>query len=269
MGITFPTHWPENFETEELSFSASAAKVARWENREPVMHKHRTGQLAMAVRGQVIIQLEKEVLAVPVRCAAWVPAGVMHCGELAQGAESIFLMVKTNDEVVKRLPTEPTRLMLNSMTYEMIRHFAEVRPDKVGRAHYEAIARVILEELTMARPLPFTFAPMPNHPVLRQLAEEFSAKGGIKRTNAEWADAVHMTDRTLSRLVLRETGLTFKKWRLHLSLLDSLPMVMEKVNVDVIAQRCGYETASAFISAFKSVFGMTPGQLRQKNSLDT
>lgn len=76
-----------------------------------------------------------------------------------------------------------------------------------------------------------------------------------------------MTERTLSRLVLKETGLSFKRWRLHLNLLESLPMVMEKVNIGTIAQHCGYETTSSFISAFKNVFGMTPGQLRQVNTL--
>lgn len=35
-------------------------------------------------------------------------------------------------------------------------------------------------------------------------------------------------------------------------------MVMEKVNIGTIAQHCGYETTSSFISAFKNVFGMNP-----------
>lgn len=267
MGTTFPTRWPENLETEELSFIASAADVVNCDERETVLHKHRTGQITLAVQGQVNIQLEKEVLAVPVRSVVWVPAGVLHSGELAPGAESVFFMVNANAELVKKLPKKPARLMINTMTYEMIRYFAQARPEEVGRHHYEAIAKVILEQLTLAQSLPVSFAPVPNHPILRKLVEEFSKKDNTKRTNAEWAESVHMTERTLSRLVLKETGLSFKRWRLHLTLLESLPMVMEKVNIGTIAQRCGYETTSSFIAAFKNVFGMTPGQLRQTNTL--
>lgn len=115
-----------------------------------MLHKHRTGQITLAVQGQVNIQLEKEVLAVPVRSVVWVPAGVLHSGELAPGAESVFFMVKANAELVKKLPKKPARLMINTMTYEMIRYFAQARPEEVGRHHYEAIAKVILEQLTLA-----------------------------------------------------------------------------------------------------------------------
>lgn len=56
MGTTFPTRWPENLETEELPFIASAANVVNCDERELVLHKHRTGQITLAVQGQVNIQ---------------------------------------------------------------------------------------------------------------------------------------------------------------------------------------------------------------------
>ncbi len=151
---------------------------------------------------------------------------------------------------------------MNLMTYEMIRHFAHVKLAQIGEEHYLRMAKLILGEIAMARPLSLSFAPMPPHPLLRYLVEEFSKTENLNRTNAEWAEAVNMTERTLSRLILRETGMTFKRWRIQVCMLNSLPWVMDKVDNGTIAARLNYQRASTFIAVFKKIFGVTPGELR-------
>ncbi len=266
MPATYPTHWPENFETEHLPFDASAAIVHRGERNELRMHKHITGQIALCLRGRISMLLEKGHLAVPARCAVWVPAGVMHCGQLTEGSESVFLMVNMSPEVKKSLPKEPARLMINQMTNEMIRYFATVRPSQIGRRHYQSLAYVIIQQLVLARPLPMSFAPMPEHPALRYLSENFADRGQ-HASNADWAAAVHMSETTLRRLVFNETGLTLKNWRVHLALLAVLPRIMSSESVESVAHSLGYLNTSAFIKAFRRVFGMTPGQMRLADTM--
>src|SRR5690606_41943711 len=66
------------------------------------------------------------------------------------------------------------------------------------------------------------------------------------------------SERTLSRLFLRETGLTFRAWGQRLRLLSALPALERGERVTDVALGCGYESLSAFIAAFREQFGATP-----------
>lgn len=78
-------------------------------------------------------------------------------------------------------------------------------------------------------------------------------------TMAEWAAHVGMSERTLGRNALRETGMTFYNWRLQHLFLRSIEHLAEKMSVDEVASLAGYRNTSAYIKVFKEVFGMTPG----------
>lgn len=262
MTKTFPTHWPENFETENLTTIASATKINTFDSDTQGRHWHRTGQISLTLKGYAAVELAKNIQSIPVHCASWIPAGFAHCGRISQDAETVFIMVQMEHAKAANLPLHPQRMLLNPMTIEMIRHLAEVKPSQIGVKYYEAISSVILTELAMARVLPDTFAPLPDHEPLRLLAQEDEMRS-MNVLNAQWAEKLHMSERTLSRLVLRETGMTLRRWRLHLCLTDSLPMLLEGRSVVDVADYCGYASTSAFIAAFKTVFGVTPGQLNQ------
>jgi AraC-like DNA-binding protein len=70
-----------------------------------------------------------------------------------------------------------------------------------------------------------------------------------------------MSDKTLMRLFQRETGLSFRGWRQRARLLASLNVLEEGGSVTNTALDCGYDSTSAFIAAFKTLFGFTPGEL--------
>ena len=82
-------------------------------------------------------------------------------------------------------------------------------------------------------------------------------------SNEAWASRLNMTARTLSRLVSRETGLSFAKWRLHMVLLASLNDLNDGRSVESTSFNAGFETPSAYIEAFKKIFGKTPGNFRK------
>jgi AraC-like DNA-binding protein len=65
--------------------------------------------------------------------------------------------------------------------------------------------------------------------------------------------------RTLERRFRDETGMSFGMWRQKARLLDSIRLLAEGKSVTDAALDCGYSSVSAFIAAFKSTFGYTPG----------
>ena len=82
-----------------------------------------------------------------------------------------------------------------------------------------------------------------------------------------WAVEAGASERTLARLFVRETGLGFGEWRQRLRLLLSLDALEAGDSVTDVALAHGYESTSAFIAAFRGMFGVTPGELRGRAAL--
>ena len=120
-----------------------------------------------------------------------------------------------------------------------------------------------IEEVRLARRLPPHFAPLPRSPRLQAIAMEFASFEKAEWTMEDWAAFAGMSVRTLSRQVQAETGLTFRNWRLQHVLLVSLGQLARETSVEEAALTAGYQNTSAFISAFRQVFGMTPGEYRR------
>lgn len=125
------------------------------------------------------------------------------------------------------------------------------------------LALATIEEVRLARRLPPHFAPLPRSPRLQAIAMEFASLEKAEWTMEDWAAFAGMSVRTLSCQVQAETGLTFRNWRLQHVLLVSLGQLARETSVEEAALTAGYQNTSAFISAFRQVFGMTPGEYRR------
>ncbi len=264
---TYPTIWPPNYDPDNPNTLANIALIreANESLQDEPFHEHTTGQITISIAGMVGVVLETGISAIPTHCAAWVPPGVKHSGHLGRDSTSIYLNVNKDLCTGLGFPKFPTRYILNNMTFEMMKHLAlKLQGACPPHTHEERLVHVALEEVALSKQLPLSFAPLPEHPVLRRLAEDMSNLEVRKRTNANWAKSVGMSERTLSRLVVKETGLSFAKWRVHLTLMDALTWLNNGVPVTEVAHRAGYETPSAFIEAFKRVFGITPGAFRAR-----
>ena len=125
------------------------------------------------------------------------------------------------------------------------------------------LALATIEEVRLARRLPPHFAPLPRSPRLQAIAMEFASFEKAEWTMEDWPAFAGMSVRTLSRQVQAETGLTFRNWRLQHVLLVSLGQLARETSVEEAALTAGYQNTSAFISAFRQVCGMTPGEYRR------
>jgi AraC-like DNA-binding protein len=54
--------------------------------------------------------------------------------------------------------------------------------------------------------------------------------------------------------------MTVGRWRRQARLLDALRQLASGQSVKVVAQDAGYSSPSAFVSAFRAVFGVTPAR---------
>ncbi len=73
-----------------------------------------------------------------------------------------------------------------------------------------------------------------------------------------WAAWAGVSERTLSRRFVAETGHSYTAWRQRARLMRALEMLAEGVPVTTVAIDLGYDSVSAFIALFKRTLGVTP-----------
>lgn len=263
---SYATKWPAAFNPDDPTVLSIAAVVDEHvdvsaDSPQLPLHTHPTGQLALSVGGLVGLQLESGYWSIPALCAIWVPPGVPHTGVLGLDGRSVYFHVGPSQ--LEGFPDEVVRMMLNPMAVEMVLFAARGLDRRRPEASRRLLALATIEEVRLARRLPPHFAPLPRSPRLQAIAMEFASFEKAEWMMEDWAAFAGMSVRTLSRQVQAETGLTFRNWRLQHVLLVSLGQLARETSVEEAALTAGYQNTSAFISAFRQVFGMTPGEYRR------
>lgn len=218
-------------------------------------------QLIHAVRGVITVHTPVGEFVVPTHRALWVPAGIPHRVRTA-GIVSLRTLYFRPGLAAHRLPRECTVLDVTPVVRELVLH-ATVR-NTLRRTVPEdrRLAAVIVDLLTTLRQPPLQL-PMPQDPRARRAAESLLARrGGLSMAAA--ARLAGASLRTLERAFVAETGVTAGAWRRRARLAESLRLLASGELVTSVASAVGYQTASAFVAAFRREFGVTPGRYFEK-----
>ena len=80
---------------------------------------------------------------------------------------------------------------------------------------------------------------------------------------SDWSRQLDVSEKTLARTFVRETGLNFSKWQNKLRMYSAKKDIDAGLKVTDAALNCGYNSLSSFIAAFKKSYGHTPGALNR------
>jgi AraC-like DNA-binding protein len=221
---------------------------------EVPQHQHRQGQLILALHGAVACSAANRLWTVPPNCGVWIPGGVPHSNQVTPNARLSYLFVEPG---VAALPEECCTLSVLPMLREMILRLADVQSSYAPDDHVGRLVRVLLDELALM-PKEGLELPVSSHPKIAVIAAALTAEPSDRRTLGEWATHVAMSERSLKRLMVQETGLTFGQWRRQLHLVIALRELASGATVQRVSSDLGYESATAFIVMFKKALGTTP-----------
>lgn len=93
---------------------------------------------------------------------------------------------------------------------------------------------------------------------LWQLWEEVASSLGHAWTIAEMARRVHLSDKQLQRLCLRELGRSPRQQLIWLRMRRAAELLQTDAKVEVIAREVGYQNPFVFSTTFKRVMGWSP-----------
>ncbi|VVE71155.1 AraC family transcriptional regulator [Pandoraea captiosa] len=218
------------------------------------VHRHRKGQLILALHGAVTCSVAGALWIVPPQCGVWIPGGMPHSNRATANARLCYLFVEPG---IVALPHQCCTLSISPMVREMILHLANAPLDYESGGHTDRLARVLLDEL-MLQPMERLHLPISDHPKIRTIADALSANPGDRSTIAQWAHRLALSERTLTRLIVKETGLSFGRWRQQLHLLIAVRELASGVPVQRVSENLGYESVTAFITMFKKALGLPP-----------
>ena len=157
------------------------------------------------------------------------------------------------------LPAECCTLSVSPMLREMILRVAELSESGARDAHVDRLVRVMLDELALM-PRERLELPVSDHPKIALIAAALLADPSDRRTLGQWAEHVAVSERSLKRLMVQETGLSFGRWRRQLHLVIALRELAGGATVQQVAGDLGYESTTAFIVMFRKALGTTPSR---------
>ncbi|MDY0872027.1 AraC family transcriptional regulator [Dongia rigui] len=224
-------------------------------------HVHRKAQLIYCISGVMSVETAQRHWVAPPNCSVWMPGGIEHEIHITQAARMRTLFVEPT--ACKNLPTWPCSLGVSSLLRELILAsvIANKAPDPkdyalgTPNAH---IAAVLLDQIR-AMPPSELHIPMPADRRLKPICAALTADPGDRRSLKQWADDVNASDRTIERLFMQETGLTFHRWREQMRVLKSLTLLQNGRAVKNVALDLGFANPSTFIAMFRKIMGKTPG----------
>lgn len=224
---------------------------------ETATHRHRKAQLIYAVRGILNCEIEDGVWIVPPHCAVWIPGGLPHSARGSGETECYCLFVEP--DAAPDLPKTCCTITVSPLLRELLLKAAGF-PQLYAFGGREAkLIEVLLDELSDA-PVEDLHLPTPRDARLRKLAEMLLADPTDKATMGEWATRIGMSERSMSRLLLQEIGMSFGRWRRQLHIILSLQRLSKGESVQTVALELGYENASGFVTMFRKAMGKPPAR---------
>lgn len=104
------------------------------------------------------------------------------------------------------------------------------------------VMQMILDEIEVSKTLPLHL-PTPRHQRLTQLCAMITGRTNGTQTLGELVKKLGMSQRTAKRPFMRETGMTFSRWRQQARLLTALTELASEHSVKQVAFRCGLPVA--------------------------
>lgn len=234
----------------------SLAETYRAGGRVP-RHEHPWGQLAYAAGGVMHILTPGAAWIAPPTRAVWLPPHLPH--EIAMQGETALRTLYIDPVTAAPLPGTAMVLEVAPLLRELILHILGIGMLGPGRPEHERLAGLLIDLLLQARAQDLSL-PLPRDRRALALAERIQADPANREDLAALASVTGASLRTLQRLFPAETGLSLDAWRQKARLIHAVALLSEGGSVTTTAFDCGYDSPSAFITAFRRQFGVTPGR---------
>ena len=218
-------------------------------------HWHSRAQFLYAVEGTMRVRTPRRAWIVPPSRALWLPSRTVHEIQMDGIVEMRSLYV--NDRAGKGMPSSCVVLNVTPLLRELVMRAVALPARYDENGDDGLVMKLLMAEI---RRLPHCALdlPLPESPDLTRLCERILTDLSTRRPCDFDAGRMNTSTRTLYRRFLKETGITFARWKQQARLLESIRRLAEGIPVTTVAMDLGYESPSAFSTMFRRSLGIAP-----------
>ena len=222
------------------------------------LHTHARAQFLYAASGTMKLFSALGCWIIPPQRAVWLPANFPHQTSTIGALEMRTLYIR-DDACPPIAAQEPRMLTVSTLLRELILRATEMPIEYDEQGHDATIITALLGEIDWTPLHPVSLPPL-HDARLQTLEKALLRNPGDTSTLEQWAQRMHSSARTLTRLFQKEAGLSFQAWRDQVRTFAALPLLAEGRPLVEIADELGYETAWSFTTMFKRVTGQLPSR---------
>lgn len=223
-------------------------------------HFHHRDQLVFASSGVMSIHTNSGAWVVPAHRAVWIPEKVAH--SIAMSGRVAMRTLYFQPRLVTSLPRQCCVVNVPPLLKELILEACGCGSLQLRIKPQQHLLDVILDRLQAIEIAPLQL-PIPGDPRALRVAKVLLADPSHRSPLAQISRTSGASRRTIERLFLSSTGMTYGRWRQQLRLMHALRLLGSGAKVTHAALDAGYSTPSAFIAAFRKALGATPARYFQ------
>jgi AraC-like DNA-binding protein len=220
-------------------------------------HAHPRAQLIYSSKGTMKVVTPKSIWYVSPNQAIWVPGMNEH--QVFFLNDNHIRNIFVSPPYAKALPQQFFALNISPFMRELILKVVGIGNNYDMNGVEGRLVNVLIDELDAMTPTR-CFLPLSDNFHLQLVINKLLKNPGDTRGVEHFAGIACTSSRTLSRLFIKELGLSFRNWRKQLRLLTALEMLDKGISVSQISFELGYNSSSAFIEMFRKEFGVPPGK---------
>jgi AraC-like DNA-binding protein len=254
-GLPNETEWvdPDDVDRPIVAYGAVMPEIGVGE-LEP--HTHKKSQIILVLRGALSCEVEGGLWIVPPRSALWIPGNAVHAIR-GSGLEGYNAFIAPS--LARDLPKVCCAVSVSPLLRELMIRSANLPMYYEESGPASRMLAVLLDEVAAAQ-VENLHLPMPVDRRLRALVEQIMAEPADRGTMTSWASRIGMSERTFARLITRETGMSFGRWRQQLNVILAIKWMAGGLTIQQVAADLGYESVPSFVTMFKKALGTSPGR---------
>jgi len=221
-------------------------------------HKHAWWQFLFAREGMMQVQAGDINFTLPPDYGMWIPPRCAHTLWVGEDVELESLYIERS---AISMPDTGVRVVrVDEFVRAFLHHGCTAIPARYDTDGPDGRKVGVLLDLVQTLPDAPFHLPFPTEPRLLRVCLEIQAAPHLPHTVDDACALALMSSRSFSRHFVKATGLPYHTWRQRMRLLGSLEMLRAGASVTDVALTIGYATPSAYIYAFKQLFGAPPSR---------
>ncbi|MEJ2632832.1 MAG: helix-turn-helix transcriptional regulator [Acidihalobacter sp.] len=229
-------------------------------------HNHRKGQLIYPIQGRFRVRTVGRIWVGSPQQAMWIPPGVVHQVEALDDLDVHNVYVRT--EEIEGLPSACKVLNVPPLLRELLTFGLTLPTSYQQVTEHLRIMLAITDQIRLADDMANLHLPTSDDRRLRPILSFMIEHPDDNRSLEDWADFTNSSTRTLARLFIQETGLTFRQWRQRLRMMEALPRLSDGQSVLTVSMDLGYASQSAFATVFRKIIGQLPSEFALRGRYD-